>query len=124
MGDKAELDLGLDQASSVDLLKLLARRLAQLEVQLVRIADAAELGLKLKLMQANVSLSALREAEEVSDAGAPPVDLLQQSDEELAAVNEAYERAEQRFGKGKVPVDLDLYAEVAKHAADNLEEEP
>lgn len=117
------LDLASDQVD----LKLLCRRLAQIEVQLQRIADTASLELKFKLIQTNVPISALREAEEDLQppvGGKPPVEVLNQTSQEIADLNEAWERVEERLGKGRVPADLDLYAEVAKHREGEPGEEP
>ncbi len=119
------LSVPLSDLDQVDL-KLLARRLAQLEVQLSRIADAAELELKFKLIKANTPLSALRDAVEDPQPppGKPAVEVLQQTHEEIEELNAAFVRAEERFGKGRVPLDLDLYAEVEKHREGNAGEEP
>lgn len=124
MPDLVPLGLGLDAAdvAAEDLLRLVVRRLAQLEVQLRRIADAQELRLKLDAVTRNIPLSAVRSAEEEA-APAAPVELLTQTPEELAKLDEAFTHAEERLGQGKVPLDLDLYAEAARMDAGNADEE-
>ena len=107
---------------------------ARLEVQLTRIADTLALSLKLQAIRAGITLTALRTWEEEllpqpdAQLGAQPdasaTELLVQSPEEIERLQEAYERLESRLGRGKVPPDLDLYAEAEKAEPGNLEEEP
>jgi hypothetical protein len=126
--DSSILGLGLTVADIKveDSLRWIVRRLAQVTVELKRIADVQELQLKFQLVQANLSLSALKGAEyEGSAAPAgdkPAMEVLQQTPEELAEINQVAEDYERRFGK--LPLELDLYAEKARMEADNPEEAP
>jgi hypothetical protein len=92
-----------------------------------RIADAMELQLKLQAVKAGITLSQLKEVEE--EMAAPPsgkgaMEVLQQTPEELQALEHVHSKLVERFGEGNVPLGLDLYAELAKERADNPDEEP
>ncbi len=120
----------LKRATLAVYLKLLLKRLDSLTEQVVRANDIAEKRLKLEAVKANIRLSTLADAEETepeqpAGPGAPAgaMELLTQSPEELASLNEAYEHAENRFGRGKVPLDLDLYAYSATLTPDSPDEE-
>lgn len=127
--DGSILGLGrtVDDLDAREVLILITRRLAQQEVQIRRIADALELQLKLSLVQQNMSVEHLKafewDAGKPAPEGKPAMELLTQSPDEIEELSRAYELAEQRMGKGNVPLELDLYAEMERQRPDNPEEE-
>jgi hypothetical protein len=125
----------LKRATIAVYLRLAHRELAGIHQELAKLREVLELQLKLQALRADLSLSALKEADEIGKMreeveaalkpGTPPaMELLQQSPEELARLAEAHAHAERRFGEGKVPGSLDLYAEARSMEPENAEEEP
>ncbi len=95
-----------------------------------RIADTLELLLKLEALKVDVSLTALKSAEEgqvpaAEEASVPSMQFVaDQSPEELDRLDDAYEHAEQHLGRGKALDGLDLYEHAEGLRPDSLKEEP
>lgn len=104
-------------------LRLALKRLDALTVEVKRLADTQDLLLKLEAMKANIPLSVVRTAEEDLQQPAQAMELLSQTPEELDELENAYEHAEARYGRGKVPGNLDLYSLAATLKPDNPDEE-
>ena len=126
--DGSILGLGLTVADikAEDSLRWIVRRLAQVTVELKRLADVQELQLKLGLVRQGLSFEALRSAEyeipAVAAEGTPAMESLAQTPAEIAELEKVEAEYQERFGRP--PLGLDLYAELAKAQADNPEEAP
>lgn len=139
----------LKRATIAVYLRLLIKRQDAMTAQMTRVADTLDLLLKFQCLQANLPLSALRDAAELQTmedevhatgpqvgpmaaprpaAGAasarPAYDLLQQTPEDLARLERTAEHLVQRLGRGNIPDTLDLYAEARKLEPDNPDELP
>ncbi len=100
--------------------------LLQIGSELEKIREALQLFLKLQLVQANITLTKLRELEEGETLEVkedPEMELLVQSQKELTHLEKVYAAAEEHYGRGMVPAGLDLIAEAEELGVREEEEE-